>query len=92
MIRSKNTISAPETVSPFPGRSEMAALMRSLDWSMTGLPASEQWPESLKAVTYRQMTLGKKHPWALDPFVRVHRRLTQTADGGGRLGVVSMFI
>ncbi len=47
--------SAPTTASvsasPFPGHSEMAALMRGFDWPQVGLPPADEWPESLKAVT-----------------------------------------
>ncbi len=34
----------------FPGRSEMAALMREFDWEAAGLPPVDRWPPSLKAV------------------------------------------
>ena len=85
-----NMTVAADPSTPFPGSSEMAALMRALDWSSVGMPPVEEWPSSLKAVTrilltsryamwmgwgpelrflyndaYRDMTLGKKHPWAL---------------------------
>src|SRR5262249_41913427 len=36
---------------PFPGSSEMAALMRAFDWESVGLPPADRWPLSLKAVT-----------------------------------------
>lgn len=37
-----------ELESQFPGNSELAQLMRSLDWSQTDLPPPAQWPEELR--------------------------------------------
>src|SRR5579884_3793633 len=50
----QETLAASTT--PFPGRSEMAALMRAFDWRGAGLPAPADWPESLKAVTRIMLT------------------------------------
>jgi signal transduction histidine kinase len=40
-----------EASTPFPGSSDMAALMRDFDWESVGMPPADQWPPSLKAVT-----------------------------------------
>lgn len=40
----------------FAGTGEMAALMRSFDWSHTGLGAVETWPQSLKTVVRIMLT------------------------------------
>src|SRR5262245_32987489 len=42
------TTSAAAAVGIFPGTSEMASLMRSLDWSKTPVGPPELWPESLR--------------------------------------------
>ena len=34
----------------FPGRSELAALMRAKDWSTTSLGAPDTWPHSLRTI------------------------------------------
>lgn len=52
----------PEQLTPrngdefFAGSGEMAALMRSMDWSQTALGAVETWPQSLKTVIRIMLT------------------------------------
>uniref|UniRef100_A0ACD5GSF6 Uncharacterized protein n=1 Tax=Desertifilum tharense IPPAS B-1220 TaxID=1781255 RepID=A0ACD5GSF6_9CYAN len=48
----------PETV--FAGGSEMAALMRSRDWSQSPLSPVDTWPQSLK--TGIRIILGSRYP------------------------------
>src|SRR4030095_14646641 len=44
----------------FPGTSEMAALMRQLDWSKTDVGPPEQWPESLRTAV--RICLTSRYP------------------------------
>jgi hypothetical protein len=48
---------------PFAGGGEMGALMRSTDWSKTGLGPTEAWPRSLK--TMLGVVLGSRFPMLL---------------------------
>jgi signal transduction histidine kinase/DNA-binding response OmpR family regulator len=40
----------------FVGTSELAALMRQIDWSRTGVGAAEQWPQSVRALLRMMLT------------------------------------
>ncbi len=44
----------------FPGTSEMASLMRQLDWSKTAVGPPEQWPESLRSAV--RICLTSRYP------------------------------
>ena len=54
------TPSATAVRSVFPGSSEMASLMRSLDWSTTAVGPPEQWPESLRTAV--RICLTSRYP------------------------------
>ncbi len=47
----------------FPGRSEMASLIRAMDWSRTPLGPVEAWPQSLRTAV--SLCLGSRHPIVL---------------------------
>lgn len=40
----------------FPGNSELARLMRALDWAKTPLGAPESWPQGLKTAVHIMLT------------------------------------
>ena len=40
----------------FPGSAEMAARMRDVDWSRTGVGPTEQWPHSVRAIVRMMLT------------------------------------
>jgi PAS domain S-box-containing protein len=44
----------------FPGKSEMARLMRAFDWSTSEIGIPEKWPESLKAAV--RICVGSRNP------------------------------
>lgn len=46
----------------FPGNSQMSAVMRAHDWSVSGLGEPDQWPEGLKA-SLRLMLLSRFEMW-----------------------------
>jgi len=47
---SGGSMAAPSRDELFPGRSEMARLMRAKDWSATALGQPESWPQSLQTI------------------------------------------
>jgi signal transduction histidine kinase/CheY-like chemotaxis protein len=58
----------------FPGESQMAQLMRSLDWTRTEVGAPENWPETLR--TSVQICLASRHPivlwWGRSTFTQFY--------------------
>lgn len=53
----------PQLGSFFPGKSELAAIMRNLDWSKTDLPPPVEWPAELRVCV--KLLLSAKPPVAI---------------------------